>query len=110
MIIYYTNYKKLPTHINNHLYEILLTIISPITSMDIGQMFITIVVVIVCDHFLWLAFEAHAFVASTASYSVAAVCTHYWHFAALVWAFSDAVLFHVFLECGVASLFGLLTS
>lgn len=66
--------------------------------MHIVKMFITLVVIVVCDHFIGIAFETHALVAATACYSVTAVCSDDWHLAVFVWACSHAILLHVFLE------------
>jgi len=78
--------------------------------MHISEVLIAIIVVVISDHLFRLAFKAHAFVASAASDSIAAIESHNRHFAAGVRTLADAIFLHVLLKCGITSLFGLLTS
>lgn len=61
-------------------------------------MLIAGIVVVVGDHFLGFAFKAHAFVASGAGDSIAAIDSVDGNLAFLVGALSDVVLLQVFLE------------
>ena len=72
-------------------------------------MFITFVVVVVCDHFVSGALETHALVAPTASHSVTPICPHNGHFAALIGTHSHVVLLHVLFEQCVSSRLGFFT-
>lgn len=72
--------------------------------MDVVEMLIAVVVVVVGDHLIGLAFEAHTLVASTASDPVAAVNTDHGDLALLVRALPDPVFPHVLLECFVSSI------
>lgn len=83
---------------------------SPISAMHIGQMLITIIVMLIWYHFLRLALETHTLITARASHSIASVRSHYWHFTALIRTFSDTILLHVFLKCCITALFSLLTS
>jgi len=71
--------------------------------MNIIQMFITFIVVVIGDHFIWLAFKAHTFIAATASNSIATIRSDDWHFTICIWTHSDSILLHVFLEKTVCS-------
>ena len=61
-------------------------------------MLIAQIVVIVCDHLLWFAFEAHALVAPTACHPVAAIYAHHWDLAIFIRTLPDTVLLHIFFE------------
>lgn len=71
--------------------------------MDIVQMFITFVVIVICNHFVWLALKTHTFVAATASNSITAICSDNWHFTICIWTYSDTILLHVFFEKSVCT-------
>lgn len=71
--------------------------------MDVIQMFITFVVIVICDHFVWLALKAHTFVATTASDSITTICSDNWHFTICIRTYSDPILLHIFLEKSVCT-------
>lgn len=75
--------------------------------MYIVEVFVALVVVVVGFHFICVAFETHAFVASAACDSVASVDSDHWDFAFVVGALADSVLEHVFFEELVAAYFSL---
>lgn len=52
--------------------------------MHIVKMLVTFVVIIVGDHLVGVAFEAHTFVATTASDTIATIDTNKRHFTSLV--------------------------
>lgn len=76
--------------------------------MHICEMFVAVIVMVVGNHLVWLAFEAHALIASAAGYPIAAVCPLDWHLATLIWTFSDSIILQVFFECCISALLGLL--
>lgn len=55
--------------------------LSPIASMNISQVLITIIVILISYHLVWLALEAHALIAPTARHSITAIQSHDRHFA-----------------------------
>lgn len=71
--------------------------------MDVIEMLVALVVVIVGNHLVRLALEAHTLVASATGHSIAAVHSVDWNLAGFVWALTDTVFFHVFFEDLVAS-------
>lgn len=77
--------------------------------MHIVKMLVTFVVIIVGDHLVGVAFEAHTFVATTASDTIATIDTNKRHFTSLVRTCSYTILFHVLLEDLIVVTFGLLT-
>jgi hypothetical protein len=81
---------------------------SPVAAVDVVEVFVAIVVVVVGDHLVGLALEAHALVASTAGHPVAAVDSDYRDLALFVGALPNPVFFHVLLEGLVAPLSSLL--
>ncbi len=82
---------------------------SPITSMSIIQMFITFVVIVVCDHFIRLTFETHTLITSAASDSKAPICSFYWHFTAFKGTDSHSILQHVLFKERITTNFGFFT-
>ena len=71
-------------------------------------MLVAQVVVVVGNHLVRLAFEAHALVTSAAGHSIATVYTINWDLAGFVRALTDTVFFHVLLKDLVTSYFRLL--
>ena len=76
--------------------------------MYLAEMFVAIVVIVVGDHFIGSAFEAHAFAASAAGDSIASIIADDGDAAFGVGASSDSVFLHVFFEEGLTAVFGLL--
>lgn len=66
-------------------------------------MLIAQVVVIVGDHLVWFALEAHALVATAAGHPVASVDAHHWNLTIFVRTLPNTVFLHVFLEQLVAA-------
>lgn len=71
-------------------------------------MLIAQVVVIVGDHLIWFALEAHTLVATTARHPVAPVNAHHRNIAFFVRALPNTVFLHVFLEQFVSAVLRLL--
>lgn len=84
-------------------------VVSPVSSMNVVEMFVAFVVIVVGDHFVSVAFETHALVAAAAGNAVAAVCADDWHLAVFVWTCAHSIFLHVFLEQRVTSQPRLLT-
>lgn len=78
--------------------------------MNVGQVFVAIIVVVVGDHFLWLTLKAHALVAATTSHPVAPIRPHDGHLTALIGAFADPIFLHVLFESQISTIFGLFAS
>lgn len=83
--------------------------ISPITTMGVSQVFVTIIIVIVSDHFVCLTLETHTLAASIAGDSIAPVNSFDRHSAFIIGTFPDIVLLHKFLEKQVTSVLSLFT-
>ena len=81
--------------------------ISPIASMCLSKMFITIVVMFIGYHLFGLTFETHTLITTTTSNPVTSISPHDRHFAASIWAFPDTILFHIFFECSITTFFRL---
>jgi hypothetical protein len=76
--------------------------------VDVVEVLVAEVVVVVGDHLVGLALEAHRFVAATAGYSVAAIDSVHGDLAGFVRTLPDTVLLHVLLEDLISSLLCLL--
>ena len=66
--------------------------------MHLAKVVVAICVVVVGDHFVRFAFEAHALAAAGACHPVAPVYSDHWDFAFFVRALSHPIILHVFLE------------
>ena len=77
--------------------------------MYIIEMLIAIVIVIIGDHFIGFTFETHTFSTAAAGYSIASIGPFNRHFALIVWASADIILFHILLKCCTTTLLCLLT-
>jgi hypothetical protein len=66
---------------------------SPIASMNISQMLITVIIMIVWNHFFRLAFETHTFITSTTSNPITTISSLNRHLTTLIWTFSNSMLF-----------------
>ena len=77
--------------------------------MHFAEMPVTVVIVVISDHFIRFAFKAHTFTATRASDPIAPVDPVDGHIAGFVWALPDVVLLHVLLEEGIGVLSRLLT-
>lgn len=71
-------------------------------------MLVALVVVIIGNHLVGLAFEAHALVASAAGHSIATIHTIYWNLTSFVWTLTNSIVLHVLFENLVSSDFRLL--
>ena len=77
--------------------------------MHILQMFITIVVMVIGDHLLRLALEAHAFSTLRASHTITSVCPFNREFAIFIRTPPNIILSHEFLEGCRPTLFCFIT-
>lgn len=73
-------------------------------------MLVASIVVIVSDHFVRLALEAHAFVTPTACYSIAAINSIHWDLAFIIRTLPNIIFLHIFLEHLIATKSCLLAS
>lgn len=75
--------------------------------MDVVEMLVAVVVVVVGDHLVGLALEAHALIAAAAGDSVTAINPDHRNLALLIGTLPDPVLLHVLLEGLIPAVLGL---